>query len=88
VRLLGHFDHGVADRRRAPGGKFVLIYILVDSFLVVIWAVTDPDGFFWPIFPIVGWGIGVVMNAWDVYFTEDFSEDAIEREIEHLARKR
>jgi hypothetical protein len=48
---------------------------------------TNSDGFFWPIFPIVGWGIGVVMNAWDVYLSEDPTEDAIAREMEHLVHK-
>ena len=62
----------------------VLVYLLVNSFLVVIWWMTSPDGFFWPIFPMVGWGIGVVMNAWDVYFAQDIDEERIEREIEHM----
>lgn len=65
----------------------IMIYTLVNVFLVVIWAVTSSGGFFWPIFPIVGWGIGVVMNAWDVYFAEDFSEDRIHREMEHLEHR-
>lgn len=62
----------------------VLVYLLVNSFLVVIWWMTSPDGFFWPIFPMVGWGIGVVMNAWDVYFAQEIDEERIEREIEHM----
>jgi len=74
-------------KKRRDFRGHLLVYTLVNLFLVVIWAMTNPDGFFWPIFPIVGWGIGVVMNAWDVYHAGDFSEDAIEREIEHLARK-
>ena len=45
----------------------VLVYVLVNTLLVVIWVMTDPHGFFWPVFPIAGWGIGVIMNAWDVY---------------------
>lgn len=61
----------------------VLIYALVNTFLVVIWAVTS-GGFFWPIFPMVGWGIAVVMNAWDVYFAQDVDEASIEREIRHM----
>jgi 2TM domain len=74
-------------KKRRDFRGHLLIYTLVNSFLVVIWAMTNADGFFWPIFPIVGWGIGVIMNAWDVYGTEDFSEDAIEREIKHLAKR-
>lgn len=58
--------------------------MLVNTFLVVIWAVTSDDGFFWPVFPIVGWGIGVVMNAWDVYRRDEFDEDLIRREMGRL----
>lgn len=51
--------------------------------LVVIWAVTDA-GFFWPIFPIIGWGIGVAANAWDVYGRRPITEDQIRREVDRL----
>jgi 2TM domain len=45
----------------------VLIYDLVNAFLVVIWAVTSGGGaLFWPVFPILGWGIGLAANAWGV----------------------
>lgn len=67
----------------------VLIYTLVNTFLVVIWAATsNGDTFFWPVFPMVGWGIGVVMNAWDVWYGEDFREDRITREMDRLRTKR
>lgn len=66
----------------------ILVYTLVNAFLVVIWAVTTPGGFFWPVFPIVAWGIGVVMNAWDVYVAGELSEDDIHREMEHLERSK
>ncbi len=36
---------------------------------------------FWPVFPIVGWGIGVVLNAWDVFRREQFTEAQISKEI-------
>jgi 2TM domain len=40
--------------------------------------------FFWPIFPLPGWGIGVVANAWDVYGRRPISEDEIRRETDRL----
>ena len=43
--------------------------------LIGIWALASRDTFFWPIFPLVFWGIGVVMNAWDAYLAGDFSEE-------------
>jgi hypothetical protein len=64
----------------------VLIYVLVNTFLVVIWGLTDVHGFFWPVFPLVGWGIGVVMNAWDVFGDDEFDEQQIRREMERLQR--
>jgi hypothetical protein len=63
----------------------IFIYFLVNAFLVGIWAVTShADGFFWPIFPILGWGIGVGANAWDVYGRRPISEDEIRREADRL----
>ncbi|MGZ5417253.1 MAG: 2TM domain-containing protein [Nocardioides sp.] len=73
-------------KKRRDFHGHMLVYLLVNAFLVVIWAVTSPGGFFWPIFPMVGWGIGVVMNAWDVYFAEDFGEEDIDREMQRLSR--
>jgi hypothetical protein len=54
--------------------------------LVAIWAMIDRHGFFWPIFPILGWGVAVVLNAWDVYRDDALSEEQVQREIEHLQR--
>ena len=61
----------------------VVIYVLVNAMLVVIWLVTGSD-FFWPIFPIVGWGIGVAANAWDVYGRKPISEGEIQQEMSRL----
>jgi hypothetical protein len=71
-------------KKRRDFSGHLLVYFLVNAFLVVIWALTDVHGFFWPVFPIVGWGIGVVMNAWDVYRNDEFGEEQIRREMESL----
>jgi 2TM domain len=63
----------------------IVIYCIVNAALVGIWAITSgADGFFWPIFPILGWGIGVGANAWDVYGRKPISEDEIRREADRL----
>ncbi len=59
----------------------LLIYTLVNGFLVMIWAITDPHAFFWPVFPIGIWGIIVVMNAWDVFWRPGVTEEDIKREV-------
>jgi hypothetical protein len=64
----------------------LLVYALVNAFLVVIWAITDLHGFFWPVFPIVGWGVAVILNAWDVYGRRDIGEDQIRHEMDRLSK--
>lgn len=63
----------------------LLAYVLVNAMLIVIWAVTGAS-FFWPIFPIVGWGIRVIFNAWDVYGRRPITEEEIAREQDRLRR--
>jgi hypothetical protein len=63
----------------------VLAYVLVNAGLVVIWAMTGA-GFFWPVFPILGWGIGLVFHAWDTYAGGP-KEARIQREMERLRRE-
>ncbi|GAA4790790.1 hypothetical protein GCM10023200_27340 [Actinomycetospora chlora] len=67
-------------RKRADFRTHVLVYVLVNSMLVVIWAITGAD-LFWPIFPILGWGVGLAANAWDVYRPDPVTEDRIQQEI-------
>ena len=71
-------------KKRRDFFAHLLVYVLVNAFVVAIWALTNPDGFFWPIFPLAGWGIGVVMNAWDVFLNDEFDEEKIRREMERL----
>ncbi len=75
-------------RKRRDFRRHVMVYVLVNAFLVVVWAVTSGTGaFFWPVFPMAGWGIAVVANAYDVYLGSDFTEAEIRREMEHLGRQ-
>ena len=72
-------------KKRRDFYTHLLVFTLVNGFVVAIWAVTG-QGFFWPIFPMVGWGIGLVMNGWDAFRDEDFDEEQIQREIRRIER--
>ncbi len=75
-------------KKRRDFYTHLLVYLLVNGFLVAIWAITTAPEFFWPVFPMVGWGIGVVMNAWDTFRDEDFREAQIQHEMRRLERQR
>lgn len=56
-------------------------YVIVNAGLVVLWALSGA-GYFWPIWAILGWGIGLAFNAWAVYGRKPISEDAIRAEMQ------
>jgi len=62
----------------------LVAYVMVNLLLNGIWAITMLGGFYWPIFPMLGWGIGVAFNVWDVYSPELPSEKRIEREMKSI----
>ena len=47
---------------RAELREHVRTYLAVMALLVVIWALTGM-GYFWPVWPALGWGIGVLSHA-------------------------
>lgn len=59
----------------------LVVYLVVNALLVVIWA-TQGAGEFWPGWVLGGWGIGLALNAWNVYFQHPITEDDIRREME------
>lgn len=70
-------------KKKSEFRAHLLTYVLVNAFLVAIWAITGAD-FFWPIFPILGWGIGLAFHARDVYLGDTFSEERIRREMQRM----
>ncbi|GIF47333.1 2TM domain-containing protein [Asanoa ferruginea] len=44
----------------------VLSYIVGNLVQIVLWWILTPDIFFWPLWSIVGWGIGLGFHVWGV----------------------
>lgn len=65
----------------------LLVYVLVNGLLMGIWAMSSPGAFFWPLFSIAGWGIGVVLHGWGAYFNSGPHEAQIQRMTDHLQHK-
>jgi hypothetical protein len=56
-------------------------YAVINAMLIGIWAVTGA-GYFWPIWVILGWGIGIAMHAWTVFGRKPITEEEVQREID------
>lgn len=65
----------------------LFIYAVTNAVLVAVWAIATPDSLFWPIFPILGWGIGVAANAWDVYVRRPITDADLDREEARLRER-
>jgi len=45
----------------------LLSYVLANLVQVVLWWLLTPEHFFWPLWSIVAWGIGLAFHIWAVY---------------------
>ena len=68
-------------RSKREFGVHLTVYVAVNAFLVVIWSMTGA-GYFWPVWPMLGWGIAVVIHALRVYMGPgEITEAQIDREL-------
>ncbi len=73
-------------QKRASFKSHLVIYILVNLFLWALWMFSDRDmdgnGFPWPIWSTIGWGIGLGFHYVGAYVMP--RSNSIEREYEKL----
>jgi fatty acid desaturase len=73
--------------------QHLLVYVIVNTFLILIWLVValiagGGSWFPWFIFPLAGWGIGLIMHAWGVFGqSEDKREKLVQRQVEKMRTK-
>jgi hypothetical protein len=73
--------------RKRVGFKTNLVsYIIINMFLSGIWFFTTPGAYFWPMWPIMGWGIGLVFNYIDAYMHDAIF--SVEKEYQKLKETR
>jgi hypothetical protein len=62
--------HGTGTRTRRNLALNVVVYLVMNAFFVAGWSPNLgkplPEGFFWPIIPIVAWGLGLAIYGWIV----------------------
>ena len=62
----------------------LFVYIVVMLALNGIWMATNFGGYYWPVWPMFGWGIGVVFHGVGVYSHKPITEDDIQHEMRKL----
>ena len=62
-----------------------VVFALANAVFLVGWLLTGPAAYFWPIWPFVGWGLGLAYHAWCVYAEKPVTEDEIQREMRNAA---
>jgi uncharacterized membrane protein len=78
------------ERVKAKKGFYshLTAYVLVNLMLVAIWYFTGAH-YFWPMWVMLFWGIGVIVNAITVFARHDtgWEKREIEKEVERIKRR-
>ena len=67
-------------QQRRDFGAHVVVFAVVNCFLIGMWAVTGA-GYFWPIWVIASWGIGLVLHAWETFWHRPVTEADVDAEL-------
>jgi len=59
--------------------RHLAVFVIINAALIGIWA-SSGAGYFWPAWVLIGWGMGLLFHAWDV-FGHPITEDDIRREM-------
>ena len=70
-------------KKRRDFYNHLVVYIVVNAAVWTVWAVTGA-GYPWPAWLSGLWGIGLIMNAWEVFLRRPITEADISREIDRL----
>ena len=71
-------------RKRVEFRRHLVVYFVIISILWMIWFLTGA-GYIWPIWPMAGWGIGVIFNYMFEYRSSSFLSE--EEEYKKLKRE-
>lgn len=99
IRAAGTASDALAEHERERALKrltakrefrtHLTVYWLVMTLLMAIWLITTGWGeYFWPIWPMLGWGLGVAIHGATVYLDREPSEEEIAAEVARLQQRR
>ena len=71
-------------RKRVEFRRHLVVYFVIISILWMIWFLTGA-GYIWPIWPMAGWGIGVIFHYMFEYKSSSFLSE--EEEYKKLKKE-
>lgn len=81
----------IAERRvdmKLGFRRHLFAYVIVNAGLVAINLITSP-GYYWFVWPMLGWGIGLAAHASTVYMSGEGDRDRlVQAELDKLRRER
>lgn len=73
-------------KARAAFRWCVVSYVVLNAFLVAIWFFSSgPGSYFWPIWPIMGWGVAVAMQYFHAFHGHQYI--SARQEFDRLKRE-
>jgi hypothetical protein len=73
-------------KRRAAFKISAFTYFIVNSMLIAIWYfTTGADSYFWPIWSMLGWGVGIATQYFHAYHGNDIF--SVQKEYEQLKKQ-
>lgn len=88
-----YFDNYVLERRaralliaRTVYKAVVALWIVAGAGMLLIWWLTTPGGYFWPVWPILGMSVAAVIWGLAIHGKAPFRvrQEQVEREMERL----
>ena len=86
-------ERTIAKKRvkaRRDFASTVITLVVVDAILIVIWFVaTGGRGYFWPLWPSIGFAIAIVFSGLNAYglLNRDVTDGDIDAELDRMKRK-
>jgi hypothetical protein len=76
-------------KKQADFKRYLWVWVGVSALLTVIWFLSGPTSYFWPIWAIFGMGIGAFFSGLDAYGKDPkfISDEAIDAEVARMKNK-
>ncbi len=61
----------------------LVAYVVINAFLIGAWMVTG-FGYFWPGWVLAGWGMFLLLDAWQLRYHQPITEEDIDNELQSI----